>query len=80
MHIGKSFTLAHKALDHPCCGRAWRVIRAVDRLQRVEAAAHLGKIEPYQSRGSEVVSDDGFGHKAQSAASKQQSVLGTKIG
>src|SRR5580693_6974195 len=77
---GSSLCLAHKALDHPCCGRTWRVVRTVDRLQRVETPARLGKVEPYQSHRSEVVADDRFGHTTPSAASKQQSVLGTEIG
>jgi hypothetical protein len=66
--------------DHPCRGRTRRVVPTVDRLQRVETAARLGKIEPDQSRCGEVVADDRFGHKAPSAAGQQQSVLGAKIG
>ena len=71
---------AHKALDHPCRGRTRRAVRTIDRLELVDPAAHLGKIEPHQAPGCEIVADDRFGHQAPSTAGKQQRVFGAEIG
>jgi len=66
-------------LNHPGSRKARRPVGAINRLQVIEAAGPIRKIQTLQARGGEVIANDRFGHIAPADAGQQQGVLGAQI-
>jgi hypothetical protein len=73
------FRLLRKSLNQPGSRRSRRRVGAINRLQGVEAAAPITKIQRLQAPGGEVIANDRLGHIAPTDARQEQGMLGPKI-
>src|SRR5262245_39466876 len=71
--------LVREPLNHPGSRRARWPVGAIDRLQVIEAAGPVRKIQTLQAPGGEIVANDRFGHIAPANTRQQQAMLGAQI-
>jgi hypothetical protein len=72
--------LIDELLDHPSgCSAGW-AIGAIDRVQRIRAAAHFRKLQPNEAACREVSMDAWLRHVSPSASCKEKGVLCPKVG